>query len=79
MITALPVPSVKVFHKTYYQEKGSRIGNSQPGSPLAENEAVLAIVNEEPPEYYICGKVRIIISINHKYWIFFLIKINVFT
>ncbi|XP_060811400.1 uncharacterized protein LOC132904705 [Bombus pascuorum] len=57
MITALPVPSVKVFHKTYYQEKGSRIGNSQPGSPLAENEAVLALVDKEPLEYYFCGKV----------------------
>ncbi|KAG6803890.1 hypothetical protein HZU73_00604 [Apis mellifera caucasica] len=58
MITALPVPSVKVFHKTYYQEKGSRIGNSQPGSPLAESEAVLALVDKEPPEYYFCGKVN---------------------
>ncbi|KOX77498.1 hypothetical protein WN51_09822 [Melipona quadrifasciata] len=56
MITALPVPSVKVFHKTYYQEKGSRIGSSQPGSPLAESEAVLALVDKEPPEYYFCGK-----------------------
>ncbi|XP_077262461.1 uncharacterized protein LOC143897548 [Temnothorax americanus] len=55
MITALPVPSVKVFHKTYYQEKSSRIGNSQPGSPLAESEAVL---DKEPPEYYFCGKVN---------------------
>lgn len=59
MITALPVPSVKVFHKTYYQEKSSRIGNSQPGSPLAESEAVLAMIDKEPPEYYFCGKVRI--------------------
>lgn len=58
MITALPVPSVKVFHKTYYQEKGSRIANSQPGSPLAESEAVLALVDKEPPEYYFCGKVK---------------------
>ncbi|KMQ95034.1 hypothetical protein RF55_4772 [Lasius niger] len=58
MITALPVPSVKVFHKTYYQEKGSRIGNSQPGSPLAESEAVLAMIDKEPPEYYFCGKVN---------------------
>lgn len=57
MITALPVPSVKVFHKTYYQEKGLRIGNSQPGSPLAESEAVLAMIDKEPPEYYFCGKV----------------------
>lgn len=57
MITALPVPSVKVFHKTYYQEKSARIGNSQPGSPLAESEAVLAL-DKEPPEYYFCGKVR---------------------
>jgi len=57
MITALPVPSVKVFHKTYYQEKNSRIGNSQPGSPLAESEAVLTI-DKEPPEYYFCGQVR---------------------
>lgn len=64
MITALPVPSVKVFHKTYYQEKGSRIGNSQPGSPLAESEAVLALVDKEPPEYYFCGKVRNIPSMN---------------
>lgn len=59
MITALPVPSVKVFHKTYYQEKGSRIGNSQPGSPLAESEAVLAMIDKEQPEYYFCGKVKI--------------------
>ncbi|XP_011700164.1 PREDICTED: uncharacterized protein LOC105457270 [Wasmannia auropunctata] len=58
MITALPVPSVKVFHKTYYQEKSSRIGNSQPGSPLAESEAVLAMIDKEPPEYYFCGKVN---------------------
>ncbi|XP_031841899.1 uncharacterized protein LOC116431075 [Nomia melanderi] len=58
MITALPVPSVKVFHKTYYQEKGSRIATSQPGSPLAESEAVLALVDKEPPEYYFCGKVN---------------------
>ncbi|XP_014598230.1 PREDICTED: uncharacterized protein LOC106783835 [Polistes canadensis] len=58
MITALPVPSVKVFHKTYYQEKGTRIGNSQPGSPLAESEAVLAFADKEPPEYYFCGKVN---------------------
>ncbi|XP_053970287.1 uncharacterized protein LOC128895103 [Hylaeus anthracinus] len=58
MITALPVPSVKVFHKTYYQEKGSRIASSQPGSPLAESEAVLALSDKEPPEYYICGKVN---------------------
>jgi len=58
MITALPVPSVKVFHKTYYQEKGARIGNSQPGSPLAESEAVLAMIDKEPPEYYFCGKVK---------------------
>ncbi|XP_018347313.1 PREDICTED: uncharacterized protein LOC108751573 [Trachymyrmex septentrionalis] len=57
MITALPVPSVKVFHKTYYQEKSSRIGNSQPGSPLAESEAVLTI-DKEPPEYYFCGQVN---------------------
>ncbi|XP_015586829.1 uncharacterized protein LOC107263780 [Cephus cinctus] len=57
MITALPVPSVKVFHKTYYQEKGTRIGNSQPGSPLADSEAVLAL-DKEPPEYYFCGKVN---------------------
>jgi len=59
MITALPVPSVKVFHKTYYQEKSSRMGNSQPGSPLAESEAVLAMIDKEPPEYYFCGKVKI--------------------
>lgn len=58
MITALPVPTVKVFHKTYYQEKSSRAGNSQPGSPLAESEAVLAMLDKEPPEYYFCGKVR---------------------
>ncbi|XP_043475540.1 uncharacterized protein LOC122507089 isoform X1 [Leptopilina heterotoma] len=58
MITALPVPSVKVFHKTYYQEKGSRIGSSQPGSPLADSEAVVALVDKEPPEYYFCGKVN---------------------
>lgn len=58
MITALPVPSVKVFHKTYYQEKSSRMGNSQPGSPLAESEAVLAMIDKEPPEYYFCGKVK---------------------
>jgi len=58
MITALPVPSVKVFHKTYYQEKSLRMGNSQPGSPLAESEAVLAMIDKEPPEYYFCGKVR---------------------
>lgn len=58
MITALPVPTVKVFHKTYYQEKSSRAGNSQPGSPLAESEAVLAMIDKEPPEYYFCGKVR---------------------
>ena len=57
MITALPVPSVKVFHKTYYQEKGSRIGSSQPGSPLADSEAVLALTDKEQPEYYFCGKV----------------------
>ncbi|XP_076652717.1 uncharacterized protein LOC143359007 [Halictus rubicundus] len=57
MITALPVPSVKVFHKTYYQEKGSRVTSSQPGSPLTESEAVLAL-DKEPPEYYFCGKVN---------------------
>ncbi|XP_012251039.1 uncharacterized protein LOC105683183 [Athalia rosae] len=58
MITALPVPSVKVFHKTYYQEKCPRIGGSQPGSPLTESEAVLALLDKEPPEYYFCGKVN---------------------
>ncbi|XP_078042960.1 uncharacterized protein LOC144473188 [Augochlora pura] len=58
MITALPVPSVKVFHKTYYQEKGSRVTSSQPGSPLTESEAVLALLDKEPPEYYFCGKVN---------------------
>lgn len=69
MITALPVPSVKVFHKTYYQEKGSRIGSSQPGSPLADSEAVVALVDKEPPEYYFCGKVmekHFIVSIHKK-------------
>ncbi|XP_076384267.1 uncharacterized protein LOC143262240 [Megalopta genalis] len=58
MITALPVPSVKVFHKTYYQEKGSRVTSSQPGSPLTDSEAVLALLDNEPPEYYFCGKVN---------------------
>lgn len=67
MITALPVPSVKVFHKTYYQEKGSRIASSQPGSPLAESEAVLALMDKEPPEYYFCGKVRSSNLISGKY------------
>lgn len=57
MITALPVPSVKVFHKTYYHEKGSRIGSSQPGSPLTDSEGVAALGDKEPPEYYFCGKV----------------------
>lgn len=57
MITALPVPSVKVFHKTYYHEKGQRIGNSQPGSPLTDNEAVLALMDKDDLEYYFCGKV----------------------
>ena len=57
MITALPVPSVKVFHKTYYHEKGPRIGSSQPGSPLADSEGVAALGDKEPPEYYVCGKV----------------------
>lgn len=58
MITALPVPSVKVFHKTYYQEKGPKLGASQPGSPLQEGEAVLALLDKEQPEYYFCGKVH---------------------
>ncbi|XP_033223339.1 uncharacterized protein LOC117177004 [Belonocnema kinseyi] len=58
MITALPVPSVKVFHKTYYHEKGSRIGSSQPGSPLTDSEGVAALGDKEPPEYYFCGKVN---------------------
>ncbi|KAK0077034.1 hypothetical protein PV325_004542 [Microctonus aethiopoides] len=57
MITALPVPSVKVFHKTYYHEKGQRIGNSQPGSPL-DNEAGLALTEKESPEYFFCGKIN---------------------
>ena len=59
MITALPVPSVKVFHKTYYQEKTQRIGNSQPGSPLTDSEAVVASMDKEQPEYFFCGKVRL--------------------
>ncbi|XP_043286024.1 uncharacterized protein [Venturia canescens] len=58
MITALPVPSVKVFHKTYYQEKTQRIGNSQPGSPLADSEAVMALMDKDQPEYFFCGKVN---------------------
>lgn len=57
MITALPVPSVKVFHKTYYHEKSQRMGNSQPGSPLADSEAVLGLGDKEEPEYFFCGKV----------------------
>ncbi|XP_011310755.1 uncharacterized protein [Fopius arisanus] len=58
MITALPVPSVKVFHKTYYHEKGQRIGNSQPGSPLTDNEAALALMEKDELEYYFCGKIN---------------------
>lgn len=55
MITALPVPSVKVFHKTYYHEKSQRTGNSQPGSPLSD--AALGIADKDQLEYYFCGKV----------------------
>ncbi|CAD6215891.1 GSCOCG00000708001-RA-CDS [Cotesia congregata] len=57
MITALPVPSVKVFHKTYYHEK-ARTGASQPGSPLTDSEAIVALTEKEQPEYFFCGKVK---------------------
>lgn len=60
MITALPVPSVKVFHKTYYHEK-ARTGASQPGSPLTDSEAIVALTEKEQPEYFFCGKVKYII------------------
>ncbi|CAG5087109.1 hypothetical protein G9C98_002378 [Cotesia typhae] len=57
MITALPVPSVKVFHKTYYHEK-ARTGASQPGSPLTDSEAIVALTEKEQPEYFFCGKIN---------------------
>ncbi|XP_034939894.1 uncharacterized protein [Chelonus insularis] len=58
MITALPVPSVKVFHKTYYHEKGQRVGNSQPGSPLTDSEAVVTLTEKDELEYFFCGKIN---------------------